>query len=143
MKNSFYYLFLFCIALMFSTCECKGFEETIDITFVNQSDDNIHIFADIEYTDVEGYTVPLLDEDFDASNKLEPGKSRKLRNIKLPDFYVKGGLEKSNLDYRISFYAGQGGFVFKSSVDRSIPSKINYYAIYWDGTDMEVDVNAD
>lgn len=128
--NSFLALLTSMFLFSLMGCALENVEDT-SVTFYldmgNSSDEEIHIFYDVYYLTEEG-TVYILQEDFDASNKISPGEKR-TGKVTLPDFY--SSYDKERKDYYLNVWAGRNGQLRGSLVDLLI--NVTSAHVIWDG----------
>jgi len=102
MKKLFLFGFVL-LAFLLTPSSCNPEDISVTITMKNNSSNDIHMFVQVTLADDN--------ENFDASNKLQPGKSR-VWSDKFVVGYPDLGQGGEMTEYEISVYSGANGVIY-------------------------------
>ncbi len=138
--NNLYRLRYLVLFLSFCTVYSCSYYDEIDekssdqeVVFKNSSNSDIHIFYELYYIQL-GEVNYSIQEDFDPSNKLTPGKTRSNQ------FKITWSEDKYEKVHYYNFWAGRDGEVLSSIVDYKFNhKKNNKYTVTWNGSKLIID----
>ncbi len=136
------YSFLLLILLILQGCEKYNNTDydqyEIGFNFKNESDLPIHIFMEIKSIKLStGEYSSHFFEYFDASNKLEPDQSRRVRQNLYFVFAGSGKEDDEVYDYFATISAGREGQVLQTIEGYDLSPKNQELYFIWDGNDLK------